>query len=108
MAAVAVSAPPSGAVPASLLPTAIVEGPDPQRMHLAEARYAFERRHLELALARAGGRRTQAARELGLSRQGLLKLMARRGSNNERTRATVFRCGNLRCRATPTTLSHRR
>jgi transcriptional regulator with AAA-type ATPase domain len=79
MAALAVAAPPSGAVPASLLPTAILEGPAPQSMHLAEARHAFERRHLELALARAGGRRAQAARDLGLSRQGLLKLMARRG-----------------------------
>jgi len=32
-----------------------------------------------LALARAGGRRARAARELGLSRQGLLKMMARLG-----------------------------
>ena len=31
------------------------------------------------AAARAGGRRTRAARELGLSRQGLLKIMTRLG-----------------------------
>ena len=46
---------------------------------LADARDQFERRFIELALARAGGRRARAARELGLSRQGLLKMMARLG-----------------------------
>jgi hypothetical protein len=34
---------------------------------------------VEVALARAGGSRSQAAREMGLSRQGLLKLLARLG-----------------------------
>jgi hypothetical protein len=34
---------------------------------------------VEVALARAGGSRTRAASELGLSRQGLLKTMARLG-----------------------------
>jgi transcriptional regulator with GAF, ATPase, and Fis domain len=44
---------------------------------LTDARDQFERKFIELALARAGGRRTRAARELGLSRQGLLKMMTR-------------------------------
>ena len=39
----------------------------------------FERRFIEVALARAGGRRARAARELGLSRQGLLKMLLRLG-----------------------------
>jgi DNA-binding NtrC family response regulator len=34
---------------------------------------------VEVALARAGGSRTRAAAELGLTRQGLLKTMARLG-----------------------------
>ena len=38
---------------------------------------ALERREIEAALARTHGNRTHAARELGLSRQGLLKKMAR-------------------------------
>ena len=44
---------------------------------LSAARAQFERRFVEVALARAGGNRTQAARELGLSRQGLLKMLER-------------------------------
>ena len=46
---------------------------------LADARAQFERRFIEMALARAAGKRARAARELGLSRQGLLKIMARLG-----------------------------
>jgi hypothetical protein len=34
---------------------------------------------VEVALARAGGSRTRAARDLGLTRQGLLKVLARLG-----------------------------
>jgi len=46
---------------------------------LAEAREQFERRFVEVALARTGGNRAQAARSLGLSRQGLLKILTRLG-----------------------------
>ena len=48
-------------------------------VRLADARMQFERRCVEVALARAGGSRTRAAAELGLTRQGLLKTMARLG-----------------------------
>ena len=41
-------------------------------MTLGDARTQFERRFIGMALARA-------ARELGLSRQGLLKILARLG-----------------------------
>ena len=40
---------------------------------------ALEQREIEAALARSHGNRTHAARDLGLSRQGLLKKMARYG-----------------------------
>ncbi len=47
------------------------------RATLAEARRAFELHFVQAALARAGGRPGVAARELGVSRQGLSKLVAR-------------------------------
>jgi DNA-binding NtrC family response regulator len=60
-----------------LLPAAITGAAAVTSGRLADARAQFERRFVEVALARAGGRRARAAREIGLSRQGLLKLMAR-------------------------------
>ena len=48
-------------------------------LSLDAARRAFERRLVASALARHGGRRTRAARELGLSRQGLTKAIKRLG-----------------------------
>ena len=50
-----------------------------RRATLAEARRDFEARYVRAALARAGGRPVSAARELGVSRQGLSKLTARLG-----------------------------
>lgn len=49
------------------------------RATLAEARREFEERYVRAALARCGGRAAAAARDLGVSRQGLQKLMARLG-----------------------------
>jgi DNA-binding NtrC family response regulator len=84
IAALAVAAPAHGRVAASLLPSAIAGQAPAAGMTLAEARDAFERRFVEAALARADGRRARAARDLGLSRQGLLKLLARlRISSND-------------------------
>ena len=79
MAALAVAAPVRGAVRASLLPAAITGSTSTAPGRLADVRAQFERRCIEVALARAGGSRTRAAAELGLSRQGLLKTMARLG-----------------------------
>jgi transcriptional regulator with PAS, ATPase and Fis domain len=79
MAALAVAAPATGRVRASLLPPAITGAAFVTTQKLAEARAQFERRCVEVALARAAGSRTRAARELGLSRQGLLKTMTRLG-----------------------------
>jgi transcriptional regulator with GAF, ATPase, and Fis domain len=79
MAALAVAAPARGRVSASLLPPAISRAAVVTTVRLADARVQFERRCVEVALARAGGSRTRAAAELGLTRQGLLKTMARLG-----------------------------
>jgi transcriptional regulator with GAF, ATPase, and Fis domain len=50
---------------------------------LNDARRQFEERYVRAALARASGRVVPAARELGLTRQGLLKLMSRLGIEKE-------------------------
>jgi DNA-binding NtrC family response regulator len=49
------------------------------KVTLAEARRQFEERYVRAALARAGGRAIAAARDLGVSRQGLRKLTTRLG-----------------------------
>ena len=49
------------------------------RATLADARREFEERYVRAALARSGGRAIVAARELGVSRQGLRKLTTRLG-----------------------------
>ncbi|HEX6163052.1 MAG TPA: helix-turn-helix domain-containing protein, partial [Vicinamibacterales bacterium] len=49
------------------------------RATLAQARREFDERYVRAALARSGGRASAAARELGVSRQGLRKLTARLG-----------------------------
>jgi two-component system, NtrC family, response regulator AtoC len=77
LAGVAVSVGARGQVKAALLPPFITGAVSPSTTRLADARDQFERKFIELALARAGGRRSRAAHELGLSRQGLLKMMAR-------------------------------
>jgi DNA-binding NtrC family response regulator len=79
MSALAVAAPAYGQVRAALLPRVVTSLPVVSLTRLTDARAQFERRFIELALARAGGRRARAARELGLSRQGLLKMLARLG-----------------------------
>jgi DNA-binding NtrC family response regulator/tetratricopeptide (TPR) repeat protein len=51
----------------------------PDARNLDEARRLFESAFVRAALARAGGRRADAAADLGLTRQGLAKLMTRLG-----------------------------
>jgi transcriptional regulator with PAS, ATPase and Fis domain len=77
MSALAVAAPARGQVRASLLPHIVSGAALSAATTLADARAQFERRFIEVALARADGKRARAARELGLSRQGLLKMMLR-------------------------------
>jgi DNA-binding NtrC family response regulator len=76
MATLAVRAPARGRVRASDLPLHVLTAaPDP--MTLETARREFDERYVRAALARCGGHRSEAARQLGLTRQGLSKLIAR-------------------------------
>jgi DNA-binding NtrC family response regulator len=79
IAALAVEAPSRGSVRAALLPAAITGATAMRAARFLDARAQFERRLIEAALARAGGSRSRAARDLGLSRQGLLKILTRVG-----------------------------
>ena len=79
LAALAVRSPKRGVVPAAALPPQFVERPGGGGWRLDEARRGFEERFVRAALARAGGRRGRAAAELGITRQGLTKIMARLG-----------------------------
>jgi DNA-binding NtrC family response regulator len=80
MAALAVSVGRRGSVGPDQLP-ALIGGHAAATtvQSIADARRAFEAGVVRAALARAGGHRAQAACELGLTRQGLAKLMARLG-----------------------------
>jgi DNA-binding NtrC family response regulator len=80
LASMIVSAPRAGLVGPALLPAHIARVAASEReATLAVARRQFEVRYVRAALARAGGRSSDAARHLGLSRQGLAKLMGRLG-----------------------------
>jgi DNA-binding NtrC family response regulator len=77
LAALAVRAPRRGVVPPTALPPALGAPTAGSGWRLGEARRTFEERFIRAALARTGGHRSRAAEELGLSRQGLAKLMSR-------------------------------
>jgi anaerobic nitric oxide reductase transcription regulator len=81
VAALLVAAPTRGVVTSRHVAVAVgAAGSDAAAgIHLAEAVRGFERRVVAAALARHGGRRTCAARELGLTRQGLTKAIRRLG-----------------------------
>jgi DNA-binding NtrC family response regulator len=74
----AVHAPRRGRVHASLLPAHLVSAPLGTGSFEA-AREEFERRYVRAVLVQAGGQRQAAARALGISRQGLAKMMRRLG-----------------------------
>jgi transcriptional regulator with PAS, ATPase and Fis domain len=79
IAALVVAAPTQGRVNARHVDQILSGHGGDERPHvtLERARAAFERHVVASALARNGGRCTRAARELGLSRQGLAKAMKR-------------------------------
>jgi transcriptional regulator with PAS, ATPase and Fis domain len=89
LASILVSAPPRGLVGPAALPVHVarVAAMNTRLSTLAEARRQFEERYVRAALARAAGT-TAAAKDLGLSRQGLAKLMGRLGIA-EPTRHTI-------------------
>jgi DNA-binding NtrC family response regulator len=73
----AVHAPRRGRVGASLLPAQLASTPLATGSSFELAREEFERRYVRAALAQAGGQRLVAARALGVSRQGLAKMLRR-------------------------------
>ena len=87
LAAMAVRVPPRGRVTVEDLPPDM-RGPEPtagylERSGLDAARREFEASYVRDALTRAGGRPSLAARDLGLTRQGLSKLVRRLGLGEE-------------------------
>ena len=80
LASVMVAGPQRGVIGPQILPAHIARATAmTTRVTLAEARRGFEERYVRAALARAGGGALAAARELGVSRQGLRKLTTRLG-----------------------------
>ncbi len=80
LASVMVAGPQRGVIGAQGLPGHITRTTAmTTKVTLAAARREFEERYVRAALARAGGRSIAAARELGVSRQGLRKLTTRLG-----------------------------
>jgi DNA-binding NtrC family response regulator/tetratricopeptide (TPR) repeat protein len=79
LAALAVRSPKRGVVPPAALPAHIgVQAPG-ETWTLVDARRTFDQRFIRAALVRTGGHRGRAAAELGVTRQGLTKLMTRLG-----------------------------
>jgi DNA-binding NtrC family response regulator len=79
LAALAVRSPRRGVVPPAALPPNIAGPTAVDTLKLDEARRSFEERFVRAALVRTGGHRGRAAEELGVSRQGLTKLLSRLG-----------------------------
>ncbi|HUK35087.1 MAG TPA: sigma-54 dependent transcriptional regulator [Vicinamibacterales bacterium] len=79
LAALVVRAGRRGIVPASALPAMFGEPTVADVWKLDRARRVFDENFVRAALVRCGGRRSQAAAELGVTRQGLAKLMQRLG-----------------------------
>jgi DNA-binding NtrC family response regulator len=79
LAALAVRSPKRGVVPPSALPSPFVESGRGDACRLDDARRTFEERFVRAALVRTGGHRGRAAAELGVTRQGLTKLLTRLG-----------------------------
>ena len=88
VASLAVHAPRRGRMLPSMLPMHIASAAtavSAQGQTFEAAREEFERRYVRAALARAGGHRSRAARALGVSRQGLAKMLNRLRIDDSRT-----------------------
>jgi transcriptional regulator with PAS, ATPase and Fis domain len=77
LAALAVRSPKRGVVPPTALPPPFSTPTPAEGCRLIDARRTFEERFVRAALVRTGGNRGRAAEELGVTRQGLAKLMSR-------------------------------
>jgi transcriptional regulator with GAF, ATPase, and Fis domain len=71
----------------SLLPAHVARTAASAATTFGAAREEFERRFIVAELARAAGQRAKAARALGVTRQGLAKMMKRLGMEEERLKA---------------------
>jgi DNA-binding NtrC family response regulator len=76
---VAVQSPRRGRIGPSSLPAHVAQANVPVDTTFEAARQEFERRFVKAALANADGQRARAARMLGITRQGLAKMMRRLG-----------------------------
>jgi transcriptional regulator with AAA-type ATPase domain/tetratricopeptide (TPR) repeat protein len=79
MASLAVHAPRRGKMGVSMLPHRLAVSEPLSTGSFEAAREDFERRFVRAALAQAGGHRARTAHVLGVSRQGLAKMMKRLG-----------------------------
>jgi two-component system response regulator HydG len=77
IASLAVHAPRRGRVTPAQLPAHVARSAVPAGTTFDAAREEFERRFVVAALARAGGQRARAARSMGVTRQGLAKMLRR-------------------------------
>jgi transcriptional regulator with GAF, ATPase, and Fis domain/tetratricopeptide (TPR) repeat protein len=78
LTAMAVTVPARGVVGARHMPAAVARATTADRLETLDmARVQFEQRFVRAALARSAGHRGQTAAALGLTRQGLAKLMQR-------------------------------
>jgi DNA-binding NtrC family response regulator/tetratricopeptide (TPR) repeat protein len=76
---VAVQSPRRGRIGQAALPAHVAQAGARQETTFEAARQEFERRFVKAALATADGRRARAAEMLGITRQGLAKMMRRLG-----------------------------
>ena len=77
VASLAVHGPRRGRITPGILPQQVARSAGAEPATFEAARIEFERRYVRAALARAGGARSTAARALGVSRQGLAKMLRR-------------------------------
>jgi DNA-binding NtrC family response regulator len=89
LASLAVRAPRRGLVAPTALPPQFGVARQAESCRLEEARRTFEERFVRAALVRSGGHRGRAAAELGVTRQGLTKLIARLGIGQAAGRGAV-------------------
>jgi len=83
IASIAVHAPRRGRIVPAMLPAQIARAASATATTFETARADFERRYVRAALAQAAGHRSRAARSLGVSRQGLAKMLRRLGLDGE-------------------------
>jgi DNA-binding NtrC family response regulator len=79
LASLAVRTAKRGVVPPTALGPQFTDDRLADALRLEDARRTFEERFVRAALVRSGGHRARAAADLGVTRQGLTKLMSRLG-----------------------------